>query len=225
MALGILWYHQETKVPDPQGDAAMSIQVTCPNGHVLRLKESFAGKTGYCPHCRAKVYVPAGNGFSEDDVINVLGPPPPMPIDEPETEDEDEEERYVFQDPEHTWSEGASGIGLAGSSILRHGKVCPACHAVTSFSFSICPRCGTPLPLTSWDSTIAAKDSSESPVRDTAKKPPTDAEYEEEESKEHLAVPKKSCAKCTREIDAGTRICPHCHTYIGGLSDLQGSRS
>lgn len=26
----------------------------------------------------------------------------------------------------------------------------------------------------------------------------------------------KSCEKCDAEIDAGTHICPHCHTYVGG---------
>lgn len=32
--------------------------------------------------------------------------------------------------------------------------------------------------------------------------------------------PKKSCAKCNREIESGTHICPFCHTYIAGLADL-----
>ncbi len=27
---------------------------------------------------------------------------------------------------------------------------------------------------------------------------------------------KKCCDKCGEEIDAGTHICPHCHTYVGG---------
>jgi hypothetical protein len=32
--------------------------------------------------------------------------------------------------------------------------------------------------------------------------------------------PKKSCHKCHREIQAGTHICPHCHTYIANLGDF-----
>jgi hypothetical protein len=32
--------------------------------------------------------------------------------------------------------------------------------------------------------------------------------------------PMKSCEKCNREIEVGTHICPHCHTYIAGLSDV-----
>ena len=32
--------------------------------------------------------------------------------------------------------------------------------------------------------------------------------------------PKKACAKCNREIESGTHICPYCHTYIASLADL-----
>jgi Zn finger protein HypA/HybF involved in hydrogenase expression len=32
--------------------------------------------------------------------------------------------------------------------------------------------------------------------------------------------PKKSCGRCNREIPARTHVCPHCHAYIAGLSDL-----
>ena len=32
--------------------------------------------------------------------------------------------------------------------------------------------------------------------------------------------PKKSCSRCNREIPARTHVCPHCHAYIAGLSDL-----
>jgi len=37
---------------------------------------------------------------------------------------------------------------------------------------------------------------------------------------EHGSPPKKSCHKCHQEIEAGVRICPHCHTYIAGLADF-----
>lgn len=125
----------------------MSIQVSCPNGHVLRVKDSFAGKSGYCPHCHAKVHVPVPLAFSEDDVIGVLGPPIPTPTDEPAAS---EAEEYVHQEPEHVSSrrEEESGIALYGSSIHQRPKLCPTCHKRASFSFSICPTCGTSLPST-----------------------------------------------------------------------------
>jgi hypothetical protein len=33
-------------------------------------------------------------------------------------------------------------------------------------------------------------------------------------------TPKKSCYKCNEEIESGTHICPHCHTYIAKLDDF-----
>jgi RNA polymerase subunit RPABC4/transcription elongation factor Spt4 len=33
-------------------------------------------------------------------------------------------------------------------------------------------------------------------------------------------VQKKSCHRCNREIPVQTHICPHCKTYIAGLSDF-----
>ena len=37
-------------------------------------------------------------------------------------------------------------------------------------------------------------------------------------SAEGTSPPNKTCDKCNREISAGTHICPHCHTYIGGAA-------
>lgn len=88
----------------------MSIPVTCANGHVLRVKDSFAGKTGYCPHCRVKVHVPYPQEFREDDIMSVLGPPPPAPKGESESDDE----AYVHQEPQHARSAEESGTDWQG---------------------------------------------------------------------------------------------------------------
>jgi len=32
--------------------------------------------------------------------------------------------------------------------------------------------------------------------------------------------PKKACPRCDRPIDAGTRVCPYCNTYVVGVGDL-----
>ncbi len=202
----------------------MSIQVSCPNGHSLRIKDSFAGKTGYCPHCRAKVHVPQPIGFSEDDVISVLGPPPPRPADESESPPDPEVYAYVHQSRSRPKPGAESGVGLAGSSILRRAKRCPHCHTPTSFSFSICPTCGTPLPMIGWRPVSDDDDLPAGAPEGDREAPAPTAEHAQGGSEDIHSTPKKSCLKCTLEIDAGTRICPHCHTYIGGLSDLQGSR-
>jgi len=55
----------------------MSIKVTCPNGHSLKIKTKYAGKTGRCPICKARIIVPSGDGsnvFAEDSIMDVLQP-------------------------------------------------------------------------------------------------------------------------------------------------------
>ncbi len=59
----------------------MSIQITCPNGHVLKVKDKYAGQTGMCPHCQARVYVPTPSGISDDAIVDLIGPPPPENAD------------------------------------------------------------------------------------------------------------------------------------------------
>ena len=53
----------------------MAITVTCPKGHLLRLKTKYAGKEGFCPHCFARVQVPQAEGrLSEDEILAIMGP-------------------------------------------------------------------------------------------------------------------------------------------------------
>ena len=55
----------------------MSIKVVCPNGHVLQVKSEFAGKSGLCPHSKARIVVPLPepHAVSEDEWLEVVGPP------------------------------------------------------------------------------------------------------------------------------------------------------
>jgi hypothetical protein len=62
----------------------MSIMVRCPNGHLLKVKNSMAGKTGLCPLCKGQVYVyvpipePQPKQHISDEVIlDYLGPSQP----------------------------------------------------------------------------------------------------------------------------------------------------
>ena len=55
------------------------------------------------------------------------------------------------------------------------------------------------------------------PAEDTKPEP---SESPGTSSADGPSPPNKTCDKCNREISAGTHICPHCHTYIAGLSDL-----
>ncbi len=190
----------------------MSIQVTCPNGHQLRVKDSFAGKSGYCPRCRARVHVPIPGGFSEDDVLSCLGPPPAMPPDtsEPAEHDRDME---VHQDPRHARSaeEEESGIALFWSSKNQRPRICPTCHKRVSFAFSVCPSCGTPLGSADQEPHSPSGGGNKhgsSGGRAAVRQAGDDTE-------ESGSLPQKTCVKCHREVSVGARVCPHCRTYTG----------
>ena len=124
------------KSPLLEEGRAMSIRVVCPNGHPLNIPDSFAGKTGLCPVCKARVKVPqpVQNQVLEDAILGILGP--------------------------------NEGVGR------------------------------------------------EEPVSSQASPQPAAAK-----SYEGPLPPRKSCARCNREIAASIHVCPYCHTYIGGLAE------
>ncbi len=77
----------------------MAISVRCPNGHDLRVKDEFAGKSGLCPHCRCRIQVPMPvnvgdpGKVSDDDVLAMLGPGTKFtkpPVEEPEADSPEE---------------------------------------------------------------------------------------------------------------------------------------
>jgi len=107
----------------------MSIRVRCPNGHTLVVKDSFAGKVGLCPQCKARVRVPmpAEDELSEDLIMGILGPHkagPPKPFSAPE---------------ELPASESPSGAD--GNSPPK--KSCHKCNREISAAVHICPFCHT----------------------------------------------------------------------------------
>lgn len=125
----------------------MSIQVVCPNGHVLKVADEYAGKVGLCPVCKSRVKVPTPSEeqLSEDAIMDILG-------------------RYY---------PGKAKRKLSDVSDLAAADAPRALKAAEANTLA-----GAPAP------------------------------------------PKKSCPHCNREIVAGIRICPHCHTYIAGLDDF-----
>ena len=107
----------------------MAIEVTCPQGHHLRVKDRYAGKTGQCPHCQSRVRVP---DLTDDEVLSILGPPKPPPED-----DHDDEEAHVHHSP---GSADESGISML-SSVKKHYKNCPHCGTEAPGWFASCPHC------------------------------------------------------------------------------------
>ena len=108
----------------------MSIEVRCPGGHALRVKDKYAGKTGRCPHCGGLVRVPQSNEDLEREVLEVL-------------DSIADDTLPVHQETAH--HEQASDVSLLGSSVIR-GKIskCPKCgHKVVVGSNRICPHCNS----------------------------------------------------------------------------------
>ena len=126
----------------------MAISIKCPNGHVLKVKDEFAGKSGLCPHCHSRVFVPMPvhsaekARISDDEILGLLGPPrevkpePPPPPRLPQ---------IGFRSRRPPPKE-ESGISLLGSSIVRNRRYARNVRHLTSVAFTHCPRCGTPLP-------------------------------------------------------------------------------
>ncbi|MGA2620593.1 MAG: hypothetical protein ABSF26_23470 [Thermoguttaceae bacterium] len=138
----------------------MAISVRCPNGHDLRVKDEFAGKSGLCPHCRCRIQVPMPVNIgdpgqvSDDDVLAMLGPGTKFakpPVEEPEAESPDESRATPVpaapQEPARDDAPGdESAMSLLSAAILQRQKsICPHCKGTTSVAFTHCPRCGTRL--------------------------------------------------------------------------------
>jgi rRNA maturation protein Nop10 len=68
----------------------MAITVKCPKGHLLQVKEKYAGQSGFCPHCSTRVDVPHPKRLSEDEILTILGPSSASP---------DPAEEVVHQEP------------------------------------------------------------------------------------------------------------------------------
>lgn len=101
----------------------MSIRVVCPNGHTLKVWDSFAGKVGLCPTCKARVEVPKiQNDISEDAIMGILGP-------------------HVASDEQS--DRGSSHPAEHHDRGLTPKKSCNQCNRQISAAIHICPHCHT----------------------------------------------------------------------------------
>jgi anti-anti-sigma factor len=107
----------------------MLIEVRCPNGHVLHVKEKHAGKMGACPHCSAPVRVPLAGEAYQGDAPGVHS------IHQPPTQEVVHEE----QEGDHPGKTSDSSI------FLGHDKRCVWCGKPVSHASGKCNWCGTPM--------------------------------------------------------------------------------
>ncbi len=120
----------------------MAIEVTCPNGHLLRVKDKYAGKRGYCPFCPGKVAVLVPHKLSDNDIAALIGKPAPTrpdPVPDVDADEDDSEDSASVLD---TPAGEASSISLVGASAIRHRATCPDCDESVPYWFAKCPRCG-----------------------------------------------------------------------------------
>jgi hypothetical protein len=110
----------------------MAIEVTCPRGHRLRVKESFAGKKGLCPVCKTPVTVPKPQRIdvSEEDILDFIGPSTSGVLGRALTPEEIQE-----------LEQGGSQI-MHGAHSTPH-KICSKCNQEISAVSHICPFCRT----------------------------------------------------------------------------------
>jgi hypothetical protein len=110
----------------------MSIEVTCPQGHRLRLKDSMAGKKGLCPLCKAPVQVPKREerrSLSEEAILDILGP-----------SDGSSSQVLSFKELQE-FEQGGSRVE-EGHHPTPH-KVCTKCYREIPSAIHICPFCHT----------------------------------------------------------------------------------
>ena len=107
----------------------MLIEVRCPNGHVLHVKEKYAGKIGACPRCSAPVRVPLGSRVSGDEQPGVHS------IHQPPAE------KVVHEEPAFA----RSGRGSDSSIVLGQFKQCVWCGKIVPHAAAKCNWCGTPM--------------------------------------------------------------------------------
>ena len=110
----------------------MSIDVLCRNGHTLKVKDKYAGKTGRCPHCQMPVQVPqaaTAAQLTDDDILSMVGPPSGV------------DDLPVHQETHH--HDEGSGLSLLGGSSIhkRLTKTCLKCKREVNMRLDICPHC------------------------------------------------------------------------------------
>jgi len=100
----------------------MGIRVECPNGHVFKVKDKYAGKKGICPHCEGKVIVEVPSALSKLS--------------------ESVSDESVVDDYEGRMPSDASGSLLGSGSIVQHTVECTNCKRKVPFWYATCPACG-----------------------------------------------------------------------------------
>jgi hypothetical protein len=119
----------------------MGIRVQCPNGHIFKVKDKYAGKKGLCPHCKDQVQVlvpDVTTAIDLDDVLQIES------IQRRQSAlHHSASSSSVLDEPHDLSAEGPSGTSgsLLGSSVIRHNIRC-RCGVHVPMWYARCPACG-----------------------------------------------------------------------------------
>jgi hypothetical protein len=119
----------------------MGIRVECPNGHVFKVKDKYAGKKGLCPHCKGQVQVvvpeSTAAALDMDEVLQMEA------IQRRQAAHHQSAAGSGVLDEPHELVAGGSGTSgsLLGSSVIRHNIRCK-CGEHVPMWYARCPACG-----------------------------------------------------------------------------------
>ncbi|MHC4404322.1 MAG: hypothetical protein ACYTG0_32105 [Planctomycetota bacterium] len=121
----------------------MSIQLVCPNGHVLKVSDDWAGKKGLCPVCKARIRVPkpSEEQLSDEAILNILGTFDSKKARKKLTDVPDLATRAPKARRDNASSEGEAKT--TGQDAVPPKRNCPECHREIAAKLHICPHCRT----------------------------------------------------------------------------------
>ncbi len=110
----------------------MAINIVCPNGHALRIKDKYAGKTRRCPVCKAVIEVPPKLAYLVKDPVESPAP------------DESGLSGLNLLSPDSGGkpADGSPGIKDMKDTRSEESKICAKCCKEIPKSAKVCPHCG-----------------------------------------------------------------------------------
>lgn len=120
----------------------MGIRVECPNGHVFKVKDKYAGKKGLCPHCKDQVQVIVPESTAAVDLDEILQIES-IQRRHPGHAQGGASTSSVLDEPHDLSASGPSSASgsLLGSSVIRHNIRC-RCGEHVPMWYARCPACG-----------------------------------------------------------------------------------
>lgn len=121
----------------------MGIRVTCPNGHVFKVKDKYAGKKGLCPHCDGQVIVLVPDALSAMESNEAFQQEAlrGRQTSQHATPNNSASSSSVLDDSHDLGSTPGTSGSLLGSSVIRHNIKCKCGERVPMW-YARCPHCG-----------------------------------------------------------------------------------